>query len=94
MPSDLSVSQQLSDIKKYTQPAFLTLLQTPDLMQQGLLADFIVAQQLFAFWLPDLCQPGSSAQKLFWKIAQPAWQQQSLLSVMGYYALQEVPCTS
>lgn len=72
------------------QPLFHALLQTPDLMQQGLLADYIVAQQLFAFWLPDLCQPGSPAQKLFWKITEIAWRQQSLLSVMGYYAHQEV----
>lgn len=67
----------------------MVAIQTPDLMQQGLLADYIVAQQLFAFWLPDLCQPGSPAQKLFWKITEIAWRQQSLLSVMGYYAHQE-----
>ena len=64
--------------------------QVPDLMKQGLLADFIVARQLFAFWLPDLCQPGTSAHGLFLKITQPAWHQQSLLTVIGYFAPQEV----
>lgn len=65
-------------------------MQNPDLMKQGLLADFIVARQLFVFWLPDLCQPGTSAHGLFSKITQPAWQQQSLLTVVGYFASQEV----
>lgn len=59
-------------------------------MQQGLLADFIVARQLFAFWLPDLCQHGSPAHALFLEITQSAWQQHSLLSVIGYFAAQEV----
>ena len=65
-------------------------MQAPGLMQQGLLADYIVAKQLFAFWLPDMCCPGSPAQQLFWQITGLAWQQQSLLSVMGYYPPQEV----
>lgn len=59
-------------------------------MQQGLLADYIVGKQLFAFWLPDMCRPGTAAQQLFWQLTRPAWQQQSVLSVMGYYPLQEV----
>ncbi len=68
----------------------MIVTQIPDLMKQGLLADFIVARQLFAFWLPDLCQPGTPAHGLFLKITQPAWQQQSLLTVIGYFASQEV----
>lgn len=66
------------------------MVQAPGLMQQGLLADYIVAKQLFTFWLPGLCRPGTPAQQLFWQITRPAWQQQSVLSVMGYYPPQEV----
>ena len=66
------------------------MVQAPDLMQQGLLADYIVAKQLFAFWLPGLCRPGTPAQHLFWQMTRPAWQQHSVLSVMGYYPPQEV----
>lgn len=68
----------------------MTVTQVPELIKQGLLADFIVARQLFAFWLPDLCQPGTSAHGLFAKITQTAWHQQSLLTVIGYFASQEV----
>ena len=70
-------------------------------MQQGLLADYIMAKQLSAFWLPDLCRPGTPAQHLFWHITRPAWQQQSVLSVtiypkrcVGIIFLSHVPCPS
>lgn len=59
-------------------------------MRQGLLADFVVARQLFAFWLRDLCQSGNPAHKLFRNVTHAAWQKQSLLTVMGYFAAQEV----
>lgn len=64
-------------------------LQVPGLMKQGLLADFMVAEQLFAFWLP-LCQPGTSAHELYSVITEAAWQQQSLLTIVGHFAAQEV----
>ncbi|KAL0034064.1 hypothetical protein WJX79_006605 [Trebouxia sp. C0005] len=74
---------------KCKQTSEMVAIQVPELIKQGLLADFIVARQLFAFWLPDLCQPGTSAHGLFAKITQTAWHQQSLLTVIGYFASQE-----
>ena len=70
----------------------LFLVQVPNLMQQGLLADFIVARQLFALWLPDLCEAGTPAHKLYQSITDQAWEAHSLLTVIGYFAAQEVTC--
>ena len=60
-------------------------------MSQGLLADFIVSRQLFAFWLPGMCKAGSPAQQLFDHITAPAWHKGQLLTVLGYFPSQEVP---
>ena len=60
-------------------------------MQQGLLADLIVSRQLFAFWLPDMCNMGSPSQRLYDQITSPAWLQGHLLTVLGYFPSQEVP---
>ena len=59
-------------------------------MKQGLLADMIVSRQLFAFWLPEMCDSGSPSQALYNRITSSAWQQGHLLTVLGYFSSQEV----
>lgn len=59
-------------------------------MKQGLLADMIVSRQLFAFWLPDMCDSGSPSQALYDRITSTAWQKGHLLTVLGYFSSQEV----
>ena len=65
-------------------------MQHPDLVQKGLLVDLVVQRNIFAFWLPDMCTPGSPQQAQYQQIVAEAHDQGSLLDVLGYFPTQEV----
>ena len=64
--------------------------QEPQLLERGFLADIVAARQLFAFHLPDMCTAKSPSSALINSIADSARARGSILSVLGYFAEQEV----
>jgi hypothetical protein len=65
-------------------------LQDPAKLEQGFLADLAVFNQLFLFWLPEMCIAKSSSAALYNQITERAYAQGSLLSFIGYFPDQEV----
>ena len=66
--------------------------QRPQLLRQGFLADLVAQLNLFAFWLPDMCTPGSRSHRLWNSFAAQAHASGRLLTVLGYFPSQEVMC--
>ena len=64
--------------------------QEPQLLEGGFLADIVAARQLFAFHLPEMCTAKSPSSALFNSIAESAYTRGSILSVLGYFPVQEV----
>lgn len=68
----------------------LECMQEPWLLHAGYLADMVASRQLFAFHLPDMCDPDSPSAALYDSITEAARTGDSLLSIMGYFPKQEV----
>ncbi len=69
------------------------MVQRPELLQQGFLADFIVSKRMFAFFLPDMCKPGAQ-QLMFRSMTEQTYSMGKQLKVMGYFPTAEVGCLS
>ena len=65
-------------------------VQEPFKLEQGFLADLAVARQLFAFWLPEMCDASSASSALYHQITEAGHAKGSLLSLIGYFPDQEV----
>ena len=65
-------------------------MQAPNLLQGGLLSDLIVQRNIFSFWLPDMCTPGSKSQAWYWQFIAAAHDNGNLLDILGYFPSQEV----
>ena len=59
------------------------LVQRPEVLQGGFLADYTAMRQLFVFFLPKMCSPGPQ-QILFKGLTLSAHSQGKQLKVMGY----------
>lgn len=73
-------------------PTSSLILQRPELLSQGYLADLIVAKQMFVFFLPEMCVDGPQ-QLLYRNIADKAYSAGKQLKVMGYNTPNEVSAT-
>ena len=67
------------------------LLQRPEVLSRGFLADYTAMHQLFVFFLPAMCSPGAQ-QLLFNAMTTPAHTKRKQLKVMGYSIEDEVIC--
>ena len=63
------------------------------MLRQGFLADYVVSQQMFLFFLPAMCVPGPQ-QVLFRALTNQAYAAGKQLKVMGYSIEDEVRLTS
>ena len=64
-------------------------MQRPEVLRQGFLADYVVSQQMFLFFLPAMCVPGPQ-QVLFRALTNQAYAAGKQLKVMGYSIEDEV----
>ena len=67
----------------------LLCVQRPEVLRQGFLADYVVSQQMFLFFLPAMCVPGPQ-QVLFRALTNQAYAAGKQLKVMGYSIEDEV----
>jgi len=65
------------------------MMQRPEVLHRGFLADYIVSQRMFVFFLPDMCSPGAQ-QLLFRSMTQHANEVGKQMKVMGYFPQAEV----
>ncbi|KAK9793994.1 hypothetical protein WJX73_001371 [Symbiochloris irregularis] len=68
----------------------VVVIQRPDLVAQGFLADLVAQRSLFTFWLPDMCTAGSPSNALYQIITDKAHSEGHMLTLMGYFPSQEV----
>eukprot|EP01084_Bolivina_argentea_P262687 444320_1 len=71
-------------------------VQTPELLLQGFLTDFIISNNLFVLWMSDLCNVTNIENILYNNIILSSYyttNQNISLSIMGYYTGNEVLAT-